>query len=193
MTSLTLAATRPRRAPAEAQKVVQFGHQPAHVGRRPRALGRCTGGRCAAAAPSADGGRCVARERRHLAHATQVPHRFVAATVHAHGLEIARAGQACQQHRIASTGLDPIPWRPRDRRRRHHFAGDPCCAQVPRDHEPARPSLADDVQPGATADQLAQRLVECCEVASNAAHMPYLAVTARLGRRSLCARPSPRA
>jgi hypothetical protein len=60
-------------------------------------------------------------------------------------------------------------------------ARDSLGGQVPPDHEPTRPGLVDHVQPMALADDLAQRLVQCNEIAPGRAHVPDLAGAAGIG------------
>jgi hypothetical protein len=154
--------------------------QPAHVRCRPGALAGVGDAvaqqqRLEPVAPVA------ALAYRVIATTDQVAHRLIGPTRHTHRLEISRSPRSSQHHRVAPVGLDTIARASGNRRRRHHLAVNAVCAQVAPDHEPAGPGFVDQVQPVASADQLAQRLVERRQIAADAAHVAHLAVAPGIG------------
>ena len=80
-------------------------------------------------------------------------------------------GVRCATHRYPRFG---------DRRGRDDVASDALRTQVPPDHEPTRPRLVHHAQAMALANDLAQRLVQRNQIATNGADVPDLAVSSRL-------------
>lgn len=63
----------------------------------------------------------------------------------------------------------------------HHLAGHAERRQVTLDHEAVRAGFVDHVQLIAPAGELAQRLVEHCQITSDAAYVAHLAIAPSLG------------
>ena len=97
---------------------------------------------------------------RVLAPSAQVPQRLVLDLGDVDRRQIPAAHQARQRQRIAAIRFHPVPWLPRNQRRRHHVAGETLPREIAIQPVPTRPRLVDEHQPRALRLELADQLVD---------------------------------